>query len=385
MASLRRFPRSPFFFACFTLPDGKRVQQSTKETTRKKAQQKADEWESLSKERAKARQAHKVIAGIYRAAHKEELPDATPSAFIAGWLVRKKPEIAKASYDAYEGRTRHFLIWLGSSAQGPLAEMETRRIIAYRDHLAASLSPTTTNQAIKILRVMFEDAKRDGFIAENPAKDCPLVKKIAGPSRRPFTVDQIEKVLAAADPEWRSMVLFGIYTGQRLADLARLTWERIDTVAQEISLVTAKTSRVVRIPIVQPLMSHIAGLPVGKDSKSFIHPRAAGSRMSANSTRFGDLLASIGLIETRTHAAKKDGQGRAAKRAVSELSFHSLRHTATSLMKNAGVSPAIVQDIIGHESAEISAHYTHVESAAKRTALETLPDMFRPSIPPPTN
>jgi site-specific recombinase XerD len=49
------------------------------------------------------------------------------------------------------------------------------------------------------------------------------------------------------------------------------------------------------------------------------------------------------------------------------------------MMKNAGVSPAIVQDIIGHESAEISAHYTHVESAAKRTALESLPDLTRPA------
>jgi len=50
-----------------------------------------------------------------------------------------------------------------------------------------------------------------------------------------------------------------------------------------------------------------------------------------------------------------------------------LRHTAVSLLKNAGVSPAIVQDIIGHESAEISAHYTHIESDAKAAALDTMP------------
>jgi hypothetical protein len=44
-------------------------------------------------------------------------------------------------------------------------------------------------------------------------------------------------------------------------------------------------------------------------------------------------------------------------------------------MKNAGISPAIVQDIIGHQSAEISAHYTHVENAAKLKALNALPDI----------
>jgi integrase len=68
----------------------------------------------------------------------------------------------------------------------------------------------------------------------------------------------------------------------------------------------------------------------------------------------------------------------AARRAKYELSFHSLRQTANSMMKNAGISPAIVQDIIGHDSAEISAHYTHVEHAAKKLALASLPDITQP-------
>lgn len=138
MASLRRLPRSPFFFACFSLPDGKRVQRSTKETTRKKAQQKADEWERLSKDRAKARQAHKVIAGFIGLPTRRNYPTPRPKAFIAGWLIRKKPEIAKASYDSYEGRTRHFLIWLGSSAESPLAE---------RKPAASSPTATTSQRA----------------------------------------------------------------------------------------------------------------------------------------------------------------------------------------------------------------------------------------------
>lgn len=54
MASLRKKPNSPFWFACFTLPEGRRVQRSTKELKRKPAQTKADEWERLSKARATA-------------------------------------------------------------------------------------------------------------------------------------------------------------------------------------------------------------------------------------------------------------------------------------------------------------------------------------------
>ncbi len=232
---------------------------------------------------------------------------------------------------------------------------------------------------MKILRVVFEDARRDKFISENPAKDCGMLKKEGGSARRPFTVQEIKSVLAVADDEWRSMIFFGLYTGQRLGDLARLTWASVDLQAQEIHLRTAKTSRPVRIPICKPLLDHIEGLPIGDDPKAPLHPRASALATVNGSTlsrQFGELLAAAGLSTKKTHEPTEDERkGRASRRAASQLSFHSLRHTATSMMKNAGVSPAVVQDIIGHESAEISAHYTHIESDAKRKALDAMPDI----------
>jgi len=54
------------------------------------------------------------------------------------------------------------------------------------------------------------------------------------------------------------------------------------------------------------------------------------------------------------------------------VSFHSLRHTATSLLKAAGVSESFARDIIGHESAQISRLYTHVEDDAKRAAARQI-------------
>jgi integrase len=37
-----------------------------------------------------------------------------------------------------------------------------------------------------------------------------------------------------------------------------------------------------------------------------------------------------------------------------ELSFHSLRHTAVSLLKEAGIPDAVVMELVGHESAAMS-------------------------------
>jgi hypothetical protein len=36
-------------------------------------------------------------------------------------------------------------------------------------------------------------------------------------------------------------------------------------------------------------------------------------------------------------------------------------------------------DIIGHDSAEMSAHYTHIESKAKREALDSMPNLLPPA------
>ena len=379
MASIRKRHRSPYFYACFTHPDGRRVQRSTKETTRKKAQQKADEWEQLSKSRARARQSQRVIADIYKAAHAETLPDETVRAFINGWLSRKKNEVSEATIYAYTNTARLFLEFLAEEADLPLAELEPKHFISFRNQEAERLAATTVNHYIKHLGIIFEDARRDGFLAENPAKDCPRLKKNSSTgtgSRRPLTVDELKKILALADDEMRSLILFGLYTGQRLGDITNLRWSNIDTEAGEVQIATRKTGRVVRIPIAEPLQEHIATLSPSDDPEAYLHPRAATSAGQTNSNRFTDLLAIAGLVPKRTHKKKTREEGdETRKRKPSQLSFHSLRHTATSLMKNAGASPAIVQDIIGHESKAVSASYTHIESDAKRAALSKLPQL----------
>ncbi len=380
MASLRRKHRSPFWFACFTLPGGKRVQRSTKETKRKNAQEQADEWEELAQKHIKAKQAHRVIADIYKSVHGHDLPSSTVRAFLNGWLQRRKGEVKPASFATYSARVRDFLAWLDAAADGAMGNLTTDVFVRYRDNVASRLTVTTANQAVKVLRSMFEDGRRDGYIADNPSKDVrPLKSAVAMVKRRPFTIEELKAVLALADEEWRSMILFGVYTGQRLADLARLRWSNLDLVQQEIRLQTAKTGRVVIIPLPDPLKRHIGTLQSADSPEAYVHPRAAShfkkatGQVAALSRQFADILSAAGLRQRTTHEAKKSG--RAGRHEVAALSFHSLRHTATSLMKNAGISPAIVQDIIGHQSAEISAHYTHVESAAKLIALNTLPDL----------
>jgi integrase len=67
--------------------------------------------------------------------------------------------------------------------------------------------------------------------------------------------------------------------------------------------------------------------------------------------------------------------GRRAHRELGDISFHALRHTATSLLKNAAVSDVVTRDIVGHESEAAGRNRTHIDAETKRAALEKLPDV----------
>ena len=57
-----------------------------------------------------------------------------------------------------------------------------------------------------------------------------------------------------------------------------------------------------------------------------------------------------------------------------DLSFHCLRHTAVSLLRDAQVPEAAVMELVGHDSVEISRRYTHVGRECLR-AVDALPTL----------
>ena len=372
MASIRQREDTKFWFACFTLPNGRRVQRSTKETDRKKAQQIADKWEAATRGRVTARQTQKVIADLYRAMTGEHLVFPTVREYFDSWVARKKPETAPSTHRFYHDKAQRFLNWLGNRADQQIALVTRDEILAFRADELQRVAPRSVNHAIKFLRMVFKTAKEDGkYHDENPATGVKVAKLRDGSRRRGFTIPEITRVLRTADDEWSSLIFFGLYTGQRLGDLAGLTWQNVDLDRNEVRFVSGKTGRTMIIPIAPPLRVQIEKLPAGDDPHQPLHPRAFASVEKSGgvktlSRQFYELLADTGLAKAKVHRKRESAPGRDGPREVSQISFHSLRHTATSLMKNAGINASVVMDIIGHESEAISAHYTHIDEETKR-------------------
>src|SRR5262249_55413038 len=236
--------------------------------------------------------------------------------------------------------------------------------------------PKTVNHEVKFLRMVFRAARRDALISDDPAEFVDTVRKGNSARRRPFTIPELKAVLSVADEEWRSMVLFGLYTGQRLGDVAMLTWENIDLRRGEIRLISRKTGRTLILPIAAPLRRHIEALPSSDGAAAPLHSRAHAivskqGKSGHLSNQFADLLAQAGLRQKKPHRKNMDG---AAERPGSQLTFHCLRHTAVTMLKEAGIPPAVVMELIGHDSDAISEHYTHVGAEAMQKAADSLPD-----------
>lgn len=289
--------------------------------------------------------------------------------------------MSDATFAFYAGVQKKLEAYFGDKLGEDINNFSRQEITNFRNHLSKKLAAKTVNHQIKALKSIFRDALRDGFLLENPAEHVDSVKddKSTKEQRKPFTVDELKLVMEHANSEWRSMVLFGLYTGQRLGDIVKLRWSNIDLNRGMINLVTGKTGKRLHIPIAKPLLDHIERLPVGDDPQACIHPKSCETLQNANwqvstlSNQFTKILEHAGLREKTTH--QKKGQGRSAKRQAMQLSYHSLRHTAVSLMHEAGIPAASVQALIGHDSEAVHQAYTHIGDDALRKAADSLPKL----------
>jgi integrase len=340
MATVVKKPNSQYWHAVFRDRTGKQLVKSTHETRKSIAEKIADTYERVARRKTTWRKLWDTLKELHVLVSGEELNSATVKEFCDRWLKNKKGRRVKpATQTAYETVIEQFLAFLGEKrSQSPLIDITKRDLDAFRNSLTeAGLAPASVNLKVKILRMVFSEARRDGYIPEDPAENLDTVKDQSERARRPFKLKEIQRVLEKADPEWQSLTKLGLYTAQRLGDLALLTWQNVDLTHDRLFLSARKTGQRITLPIVGPLKEHLLSLPSIDNPNTPLHPRAyatvksQGGRVVSLSNQFVDLLVQAGLRAPISREAT--GFGRSRPRSSSELSFHSLRHTAVSLLK----------------------------------------------------
>jgi len=271
MASIHRQPSRPSWFCAFSIFDPlehkwKRVFRSTKTTDKKQAQAICRTWEKaaikahngkLSADAARAVIAQGV-SDVFTAANIDSLESATIKSWCDRWLEAKSIEAEQSTHERYKRIVERFLESIGTKANRDVSTLQTHDIARFRDREAKERARATANLSLKVLRVCFGDAEKQDLLTVNPAKRVKLLKSSKESKRRGFTLEEIKRILKACgdNVEWRGLVLFGLYVGQRLGDLAKLTWRAVDLDSGEIAFTTRKTGRRIVLPLVQPLIEY---------------------------------------------------------------------------------------------------------------------------------
>src|SRR5262249_43692054 len=238
MASVHRQPGRPYWFCAFSIfnPEprtSRRVFRSTKTRDKKQALEICRAWHKAA---LKARNgklsvdaAREVIAqgvsDVFTAASAESLPSASIKSWCDTWLQAKSIEAEQSTHARYSRIIERFIDAIGARAKRDLSTLQASYIGRFRDREAKELSRSTANLSVKVLRMCLGEAVRQGLLAVNPAVRVKLLKSTAESKRRAFTLTEIKRILKACgdDTEWRGLVLFGLYLGQRLGDVAKMT------------------------------------------------------------------------------------------------------------------------------------------------------------------
>jgi integrase len=363
--------RSPFWYACYTGPNGKRLKRSTRLTAKSKALEMARALEKAALEaklgtltEARARE---LIGEMLQSVSGQTLRVFAVREWLGHFVNQKKKSRAEKTAARHEQMMNEFVQFLGARAERNIGAVTPKDISDFRDQRhARGLTPTTVNLDVTVLSAAFNAALRQGLIPVNP---CAAVEPLKDKAHRKqvFTPEQISALLKVAEGDWKGLILLAFYTGQRLGDCSNLRWQDIDLHKRTIRFEQGKTGDEILTIIHPELEDYLLSLPTAKSNDKFLFSSLCQRNISPLSKHFRKLMKQARIEQGVIR------KGNQAGRTVYGLSFHSLRHSFTSILANAGVAEELRMALTGHKSRDVHARYTTHEMQRLREAIALLP------------
>ena len=188
-------------------------------------------------------QARKILNDIRSLGGESAIRFRSLEVYARDWLSSKKVTASPGTFVRYEGIVNEFLAHAGEQrSKSSIETVTAHEVKAFRDaQLREGKSHTTANLALKTLRGMFNDARREGLISVNPAEAVKTFS-VEKEARDVFSHDQLCELIKIAEPEWRTAILLAYYSGLRLSDAVGLSWVNVDFDRHEIRYFPRKTS-----------------------------------------------------------------------------------------------------------------------------------------------
>ena len=388
--------RSPFWYAVYRDATGRRLKKSTGLTSKSKALEIARTLEKAAREAQRQRlteaRTRELLGEVLQTVSGDDLQIFTVEQWFEHFVAQKQKSRADKTAARHGQMMREFLEFLDSRARINIAAITSKDVAAFRDHRRSrGLAPSTVNLDVTILSAAFNAAWKQGHISVNP---CAAIEPLKEKTQRKstFTPEQVTALLKAVEEmqfagahgatldkksnealrrDWQGLILTAFYTGARLGDCANLRWRNVDLVSEikTLRFEQGKTQREIVSVIHEALEDFLLSLSAPKSDEAFLFPSLAQRNISPLSKMFNKIMEAARIEQRVIRARNEDGSGR----SVNALSFHSLRHSFSSLLANAGIAEETRMALTGHTTRQMQQHYTHRELQILRDAVAVLP------------
>jgi integrase len=269
-------------------------------------------------------------------------PEMTFGALAARFLAEGNPK------PYHLDRLKALLQYWSETPIGRITKAAAREYRAAR-HAQKVISDTTINRDLEALRHMLFWAVDEGLLLANPLSRVQMIRRRPTP-RLVVSFEEEDKLLAAAAPHLRKIIIAALDTGMRRGEIFSQRWEHIDFARRILYVTHSKTvgGEARELPLTARLFTQLASDRLS-DGLVFTYDGHA-----------------IGKIKTAWKAAIRRAKLRYFR-------FHDLRHTFNTRLMEAGISQDVRKVLMGHSTrGETNAIYTHVELPTKRGAIEKL-------------
>jgi len=211
----------------------------------------------------------------------------------------------------------------------------------------------TVNRYMSALKRMFTCAVEFEMVGDDVLRKVRRVQQLQERNQRTrfLSKDEIERLLAVCDSDFKPVVMLALNTGMRKSELLGLQWNKnVDMVHNRISITETKNSQRRDIPINATVKEALAGLVRRLDSP-YVFNRSNGHPYKTIDKKWIEVRAKAGLEDVR---------------------FHDLRHTFASHLVIAGVGIMVVKELLGHKSLTMTMRYAHLAPNLTEQAVSKL-------------
>ncbi len=303
-------------------------------------------------------------------------------------------KVTAAYYDLLEGIIRNYINPTEESrtdfSEGvgnyKLAQLTARAVADFRDRIRkAGVTPYHTRRILGVLARILDYAIGQDLIAVNVSRTVKVVGRRDETSKRvtPPPKAALQELLRKADEPTRMRIGFAASTGLRASEQWAVRWRHLDLKDGRITVETrvdkygdedtTKTVAGVRsVPLGAGLVKALEALrkvTSRKGDDDLVFPNAKGSHTNH-----------VNFLHRKFDPLRLPDEERPEAPALTEVTWHALRHYAVSTWIEAGLAPKTVQTFAGHSSLAITMdRYGHLfpsddHKAAMDKISETLFD-----------